>query len=95
MSITWRKVWRGLWSNRLRSLLVVLATTTGVFAVGLVIGLYDAMTMRMTESHLASVPPHLTFSTGWFDQATVDAMQSERGVADTEGELEYLLNKLG
>ncbi|MFX0146020.1 MAG: ABC transporter permease, partial [Candidatus Hodarchaeota archaeon] len=88
MSITWRKVWRGLWNNKLRSLLVVLATTTGVFAVGLVIGLYDAMTVQMTESNLASVPPHLTFSTGWFDQAIVDAMQSERGVADTEGELE-------
>lgn len=95
MSVAWRKVWHDLWSNKLRTLLVVLATTTGVFAVGLVIGLSDTMTVRMTESHLASVPPHLRFETGWFDQATVDAMQSEPGVADTEGEFgTYLRWKL-
>ena len=37
MSVVWRKVWRDLWHNKLRTLLVILATATGVFSLGLVL----------------------------------------------------------
>jgi cell division protein FtsX len=32
--MAWRKVWRDLWNNKLRTFLVVLATTVGIFALG-------------------------------------------------------------
>jgi hypothetical protein len=58
----------GLWNNKLRTFLVVLATTIGVFAVGLVIGLRGTMTTRLDEDFEASSPPHLAFRTGLFDR---------------------------
>jgi putative ABC transport system permease protein len=86
MSIVWRKVWRDLWDNKLRTFLVVLSTAVGVFALGLVFGLSDVMRTRMTESHRASLFPHIIFYTGSFDQDVVEAIQREPGVADAEGE---------
>jgi putative ABC transport system permease protein len=86
MSIIWRKVWRDLWDNKLRTFLVVLSTAVGVFAWGLVFGLSDVMRTRMTESHRASLFPHIIFYTGAFDQDVVEAIQRESGVADAESE---------
>ena len=87
MSVMWRKVWRDLWGNKLRTLLVVLATTVGVFALGVVFGLSNVMRAQMTEGHRASNSPHLEFYTSRFDQDMVDAMRHEPGVADAEGEI--------
>ena len=87
MSVMWRKVWRDLWGNKLRTLLVVLATTAGVFALGVVFGLSNVMRAQMTESHRASNSPHLEFYTSRFDQDIVEAMRHEPGVADAEGEI--------
>ena len=86
MSVTWRKVWRDLWHNKLRTLLVVLATAVGVFALGLVFGLSGVMRDQMTQSHEASNSPHLEFYTSPFNQDIVDAILGEPGVADAEGE---------
>ena len=36
----WRKVWADLWGNKLRTLLVVLSISVGVFAVGMVYSSY-------------------------------------------------------
>ena len=86
MGMTWRKVWRDLWHNKLRTLLVVLATTVGVFTLGFVFGSSGVMREQMTESHRASQAPHLEFYTSRFDQDMVDAILREPGVADAEGE---------
>jgi putative ABC transport system permease protein len=86
MSIIWRKVWRDLWGSKLRTLLVVLSTAVGVFALGFVYGASGAMSARMTESHQASVFPHITLYTGPFDQDVVDTATHEPGVIDAEGE---------
>jgi putative ABC transport system permease protein len=87
MSVIWRKVWRDLWGNKFRTLLVVLSITVGVFALGLVFGSSDVMRARMMESHRASVPPHIEFYTDLFGQDVVDAIRREPGVADAEGEV--------
>ena len=87
MSVTWLKVWRDLWSNKLRTLLVVVATVVGVFALGLVFGLSAVMRAQMTESHRASNSPHLEFYTSRFDRDTVYAILREPGVSDAEGEV--------
>jgi len=88
MSIIWRKVWRDLWRNKFRTFLVVLSTAVGVFALGFVYGGSDVMRTRMTESHQASLFPHIIFYTGWFDQDVIDAVAHEPGVADAEGQRE-------
>ena len=36
LSIRWGKVWRDLWGNKARTLLVVLSTAVGIFAFGTV-----------------------------------------------------------
>jgi len=86
MSIIWRKVWRDLWRNKFRTFLVVFSTAVGVFALGFVYGGSDVMRARMTESHQASLFPHIIFSTGWFDREVVDTAAHESGVADAEGQ---------
>jgi putative ABC transport system permease protein len=87
MSIAWRKVWRDLWHNKFRTVLVVLSTAVGVFALGLVFGLSGVMRARMTESHQAGNAPHIEMYTSWFDQDVVEATLREPGVADAEGEV--------
>jgi putative ABC transport system permease protein len=86
MSIIWRKVWRDLAHNKTRTLLVVLSTAVGVFALGLVFGLSGVMRARMTEDHRARIPAHIRFQGAGFDQATVDVIGREPGVAEAEGQ---------
>jgi putative ABC transport system permease protein len=86
MSIVWRKVWRDLWNNKLRTVLVVLATAVGVFSLGLVFGSSEVMRARMTESHHESNAPHIEIYTDLFDQDMVESVRREPGVVDTEGE---------
>jgi putative ABC transport system permease protein len=86
MSIVWRKVWRDLWGSKFRTFLIVLSTAVGVFALGLVFGLSEVMRTRMTDSHRASLFPHIVLYTGRFDHDVVDLAQHEPGVADAEGE---------
>ena len=86
MSIIWRKVWRDLAHNKTRTLLVVLSTAVGVFALGLVFGLSGVMRTRMTEDHRARIPAHITFRGGVFNQGVIDSIRREPGVADAEGE---------
>ncbi len=86
MSIIWRKIWRDLWRDKFRTFLVVLSTAVGVFALGFVYGASDVLRAQMTESHRASVFPHITFYTGLFDHDAVETIQHEPGVAEVEAE---------
>ena len=87
MGVVWRKVWRDLTRNKARSILAVLSTAVGVFALGLVFGLSGAMHDRLTAVHRAALPAHITFSGGPFSPDIVDAIRREAGVLDTEGEI--------
>ena len=90
MSVVWRKVWRDMLyrGNRARTLLTVLSTAVGVLAIGLVLGLSGVMRTRLAEAHRASIPAHVTLQGGPFDQADVDAVLREPGVAEAEGSIE-------
>jgi putative ABC transport system permease protein len=87
MSIVWRKVWRDVVNNKLRTLLVVLSTAVGVFALGLVFGLSAVMRTRMVEDHRATIPPHVSFFGGLDHRDVVDVVLQEPGVAGAEGEM--------
>jgi putative ABC transport system permease protein len=91
MSIVWRKVWRDLWRSKFRTLLVVLSTTVGVFALGFVYGVSGVLTARITASHRESVPAHLTFYIGLFDQEVVETILRQPDVVDAEGSAEALI----
>ncbi|MFL7792670.1 MAG: hypothetical protein AB8I69_11060, partial [Anaerolineae bacterium] len=86
MDVVWGKVWRDLAHNKARTLLVVLSTAVGVFALGLVFGLSGVMRERMTAVHRETVTAHITFSGGPFTQETLDAIRREPDVLDTQGE---------
>lgn len=86
MSPIWRKVWRDLAHNKLRTALVVLSTAVGVFALGLVFGASGVMRARMTESHQENRPPHIEMYTSPFDLDTLETVRREPGVADVEAE---------
>ena len=86
MSVVWHKIWRDMWCNKLRTLLVVLSTTVGVFALGMVFGLSSMMRVRMTEAHRETIPANITF--WWistFDREVVETVRRVPGVADAEG----------
>ncbi|MCP4541302.1 MAG: FtsX-like permease family protein [Chloroflexi bacterium] len=91
MSIVWRKVWRDMWRSKLRTFLVVLSTTVGVFALGFVYGVSGVLTTRITESHQESIPAHLTFYVSLFDQEVVETILRQPDVVDAEGLTETLI----
>ena len=62
MSITLRKVWRDLWHSKFRTLLIVLATAAGVFALGFVYGTSGTLNASLAESHLPPAPPRAEFA---------------------------------
>jgi putative ABC transport system permease protein len=82
-----RKVWRDLLQSRLRTAMVVLSTTVGVFALGLVFGLAEVISATLTADHQATIPAHLSFHGGPFDAEAIDAVLGESGVARADGEL--------
>jgi putative ABC transport system permease protein len=86
MGVIWNKVWRDLVHNKARTMLTVLSTAVGVFALGLVFGLSGVLHTRIMESHQGTIPAHITFWGGPFSPDIVDAIRREPGVADTEGE---------
>ena len=88
MSIVWRKVWRDLWGNKARTLLVVLSIAVGVFAMGLIFGSYSTMRVRMLEDYQAAHPAPVLIWGVPVDEAVVDAVLREPGVADAESRVQ-------
>jgi len=82
MSIIWRKLWRDLWRSKLRTSLIVISTAMGVFALGFVYGAGDVLNTRLTQSHRASVPAHVTLYTSRFGDEVVEIVAEQAGIAD-------------
>ena len=87
MSTIWHKVWRDLKLGKARTALVVLSITVGVFALGVVFGLYGVLREQIMGPYRAALPAHITFGGGPFSEETVDAVAREPGIAAAEGEL--------
>lgn len=60
MGVLWNKVWFDLWHNKLRTVLVVVSITVGVFAVGTTFGMVEMMLPAMDAAHQATFPSHAT-----------------------------------
>jgi putative ABC transport system permease protein len=81
----WHKVLLDLWSNKTRTILVVLSISVGVFAIGLVSGMYFIF-LHDLDAEYQSVNPHqATIYTSQFDDTLLQAAQRVPGVSQVEG----------
>ncbi len=81
----WRKVLADLWGNKLRTLLVVLSITVGVFAVGMVYSSYLLFERDLDASWRSAAPASASLYADPFDEELVDSVRSLRGVKEAEG----------
>jgi putative ABC transport system permease protein len=81
----WKKVLADLWSNKVRTLLVVLSIAVGVFSVGAVATVYMIMKSDVNADFLATNPSAATLYTDWFDDDLLFALRKTPGVAAIEG----------
>jgi len=85
MRTIWHKVWFDLWSNKARTLLAVLSTAVGVFAIGAVFGMVDQLLPGMDRAHQAVSPSHISMTLSErIDRTTADRLKNIAGVADIE-----------
>ncbi|HWR43604.1 ABC transporter permease [Sporomusa sp.] len=85
ISPRWRKVLADLWGNKLRTLLVVLSITVGVFAVGMVYSSYLMFERDLALSWKSAAPASASVYADPFDPELVDSIRSLRGVKEAEG----------
>lgn len=81
----WRKVLADLWGNKLRTLLVVLSISVGVFAIGMVYSSYLMFDRDLALSWKSAAPASASVYADPFDQKLVDSIRSLRGVKEAEG----------
>ena len=85
LSPRWCKVWADLAGNKLRSLLVVLSITVGVFAVGMVYSSYLMFQRDLAGSWGAASPADVGLYADLFDEELIDSIRSLRGVREADG----------
>ncbi len=85
MSVIWYKIWSDLWDNKVRTLLVVLSISAGVFAIGAIFGMVDQLLTGMDEAHQATFPSHIQmYLTDRIDEDTAIRLKSIDGMEDIE-----------
>jgi putative ABC transport system permease protein len=80
----WKKVWRDLWGNKTRTLLVVLSIAVGVFAVGTVTHTFVIVSQEMAVTYPQANPAAITVYTEPFGDELVHAVRRIPGVEDVE-----------
>ncbi len=81
----WRKVWRDLWLNKNRTIVVVLSIAVGVFAVGTIASSQVILSRDLQATYLASNPAHAMIMTmGSFGDDVVKAVERMREVDKAE-----------
>lgn len=85
ISPRWRKVFRDLWGNKVRTLLVVSSIAVGIFAVGLIAGTNVLLSRELTQSYLSVNPASAVLYTDAFDEELVNVVRRMPEVRDAEG----------
>jgi len=80
----WRKVLGDLWSNKTRTLLVVLAIAIGVFAIGMVSGGRAILMRDLNGDWNATNPASASIAANDIDDALVQTIRRMPGVADAQ-----------
>jgi putative ABC transport system permease protein len=84
----WKKILGDLWSNKTRTLLVVLSIFIGVFAIGVIVNARHVLSRELDRQYASSKPAHATISVPAGDDFGDDLLQSIRNmdaVAEAEG----------
>ena len=81
----WRKVFRDLWYNKTRTLLVVFSIAIGVFAVGMVLHTNLLVAERVREDYNESRPASATLYASGIDDDMVQTVKNMPNVAEAEG----------
>ena len=86
MSVAFRKVWRDLWKNKGRTILVVLSIAVGVMAIGMIMSTNTVLKRQMTAAQIASQPAHVILGLrGLVDDDTVRAVERLPEVVAAQG----------
>ncbi|MBI5082473.1 MAG: FtsX-like permease family protein [Chloroflexi bacterium] len=85
LSPRWRKVLGDLWSNKLRTSLVVLSIGVGIFAMGTVTSLYIILLNDMNADYHAINPQSVMIGTSGFSDDLLHSISRMEGVKDVEG----------
>lgn len=98
MGVIRHKIWKDLWSNKSRTLQVVLIVAMGAFAVGMIITTRNLVIEGMRESWLASSPAMIAMATSdLIDEDTARDLSRIDGVTAVEGyaasRVEWRLNE--
>jgi len=80
-----QKVISDLWSNRMRSLLVVASIAVGLFALGVMTTIYFVALGDMQRGYAAANPSNITIQSSLFDQDLVKGIEEVPGVRRAEG----------
>lgn len=82
----WKKVYRDLWNNRARTLLVVLSIAVGVFAIGMIVATRQALIESLAEQYAALRPADMILQTEpVLGDDFIESLRHMRGVEEAEG----------
>ncbi len=82
----WKKVYRDLWNNRSRTILVILSIAAGVFAIGMIGSTQQALTASLASQYAELRPADAIFETEpVLDDDFVTSIRHVRGVTEAEG----------
>ena len=82
----WIKVFRDLWNNCTRTILVILSIAVGVFAIGMIASTRQALTTSLAAQYAGLLPADAILQTEPFlDDDFVAGIRHMRGVEETEG----------
>ena len=91
----WRKVVRDLWSNKTRTILVVLAIAVGVFAFGSVFITQEVLITDMNAQYRDTNPSNIIMNIKSFDDGLVRWARRQKEVTDAQGRTLYLVKLVG
>ena len=81
----WKKILADLWSNKTRTVLVVLSIAIGVFAIGMVAQSYLLLDEATNSGYQVVNPTSAFIMTSDFNEAMVDSVRAMPAVAQAEG----------
>jgi len=89
----WKKVWKDLWANKTRTVLVALSIAVGVFAVGVIAGSFYLVRRDMQADYTSANPHTARFYSQEFDDSLL-AELSDPEVTALEGRYNLWVNLL-
>ena len=86
----WQKLLRDLWLNKARTAMMTVAVAVSIFAVGTMLSAYAVLTREIERNYLNTNPASATLELDSVDNALVDAVRKQPGIADAEARASVL-----